>query len=277
MTYIASSCFNFTQLDDLLKFCQQNIFYHLELGGNIKFEPQIAAKLTAAKEFSFLIHNYFPAPEKPFVLNLASSDENIRQKSLNHCRQALKLCQTLGIPFYSVHAGFLVDLKPDDLGKKQSGRPFIDREKGLKIFNDSIAQLLNFNVDLLIENNVNSRENLIEGKNQLYLLAEPEETQRFLMTINNPRLGLLVDLGHLNVSSNQLHFDKYQYLEKLHPWIKAFHLSANDGINDDGRPFTQTEWFIESLKTFPRTVKIIEINNKYQNSLVDCIKIINTL
>jgi sugar phosphate isomerase/epimerase len=278
MTYFASSCFKFRNTSDLFKFCRQAGYYELELGGNLKFEPPTETQLARAQDFSFLIHNYFPAPAEPFILNLASADTGVRQKSLTHAQNALKLCQTLDIPSYSVHAGFLVDLKPDNLGKKQSDLPFIDRQTGLKIFTESIAELLNDTVDLLIENNVNSRENLVEGRNKLYLLAEPEETLKFFQSLNNPRLGLLVDLGHLNVSAKQLRFNKYEYLEILAPWIKAFHLSANDGISDQGLPFNQNEWFIEALKKFPDAAKIIEISNKSRAAdLVNCLKIIDCL
>lgn len=266
MTYYASSCFNFTKIKDLLEFCRKNEIYHLELGGNLKFELQLTTTLANAKDFSFLIHNYFPTPKKPFVLNLASTNKSIRQKSLKHCQSAIKLCQTLRVPFYSVHAGFLADLQPNDLGKNQSNSSFIDRNTGLNFFNDSIAQLLNDKVDLLIENNVNSQENIIDGKNKLYLFAEPEETLQFFKQQNNPHLGLLVDLGHLNVSAKQLCFDKYKYIELLTPWIKAFHLSANNGIEDQGLPFQKDEWFMEVLKKFPSAIKIIEINKDYNLS-----------
>lgn len=272
MTYLASSCFNFSNLDDLLKFCRENKFFHLELTSNLQ-----GSNLNQP-EFSFLIHNYFPQPKANFVLNLASTDENIRQKSLSHCRRAIKLCQEFSLPFYSVHAGFLFEARPQDLGQKQTDLPRIKRARGLKIFRDSINQLLALKFPLLIENNVNSQENLVDGKNQLYLLAEPKETVEFLQDVNDPHLGLLVDLGHLNVSAKQLKFDKYSYLEKLRPWIKAFHISTNDGNSDQGRPFTKDEWFIEPLKQFPDAVKIIEVDKKYPiNVLTDCVKIIDNL
>lgn len=272
MTYLASSCFDFHRLEDLLTYCRQNGFYQLELGGNFQ-EGNLNQP-----GFSFLIHNYFPAPKEPFVLNLASANEVIRQKSLDHCRKAFKLCHDLGIPFYSVHAGFLFDPPPAALGHRQFQLPFIDRDYGLKIFTDSVAQLLADDVDLLIENNVNSQENLVEGKNKLYLLAEPEETLKFFKSFNDPRLGLLVDLGHLNVSAQQLKFDKYRYLDTLQPWIKAFHLSANNGQEDQNLPFTKDEWFIEPLKKFPDLPRIIEIRpSSSLTDITNCLKIADNL
>lgn len=279
MTYFASTCFNYSDLNSLLQYCQDQKNFRIELSGNLGTRKDTLASLSKANDFSFLIHNYFPAPEEPFVLNLASADANIRKRSLDHCRQALNLCQMLNIPFYSVHAGFLVDLDPNDLGSRQTDQPRINRADGLKNFTDSINQLLKeTEIDLLVENNVNSLENLVEGRNELYLLAEPEETLDFFRNLNHPRLGLLADLGHLNVSAQQLKFDKYQYLEDLHPWIKAFHLSANNGISDQGLHFRKDEWFIKELKKFPKALKIIEISKQSQKSdLRRCQKIVDNL
>lgn len=266
LVYVSSSCFPYQNLNDLLIFCKNNKFTNLELTGSLAYDENALTILKKhADDFHFLIHNYFPQIKDPLVINLASNNAAIREKSLNHCQQALELCQTINAPFYSVHAGFLVDLDPDDLGAKQTSRPRIDRAAGLKNFTDSISQLLTeTRVNLLVENNVNSQENLVEGKNELYLLAEPEETLVFFRRFNHPRLGLLVDLGHLNVSAKQLKFDKDKYLETLRPWIRAFHLSANDGISDQGRRFTKDEWFIKKLKEFPETPKIIEISSRSQ-------------
>lgn len=271
MNYCSSSCFKFTKIKDLLEFCRTQDLNQIELSGNLEFDQTTATELIKAKDFFLLIHNYFPTPKEPFVLNMASANNSIRGKSVQHCQQAISLCQKLKIPFYSVHAGFLADLQPDDLGKKQAELPYIDRETGLKLFNDSVDQLLNLKFPLLIENNVNSRENLVKGKNKLYLLAEPEETLQFFKHFNNSYLGLLVDLGHLNVSAQQLGFDKYKYLEILAPWIKAFHLSANNGIEDQGLVFSQDEWFMKTLNKFPNAAKIIEVNTQTNFSdLLNC-------
>jgi sugar phosphate isomerase/epimerase len=278
MNYVSSSCFEWTRLSDLITFSRQHHFYNLELSGNLEFDPQTESILSQVKDFSFLIHNYFPAPKDSLVLNLASATDSVRQKSIDHCRRAIDLCRHLHLPFYSVHAGFLFEAKPQDLGQKQTDLPRIERTQGLKIFRDSINQLLALEFPLLIENNVNSQENLVDGQNQLYLLAEPEETLRFFKQLNHPRLGLLVDLGHLNVSAQQLRFDKYEYLEALTPWIRAFHLSANNGIKDQGLAFNKDEWFIDVLKKFKDVAKIIELDkNQPPADLSKCIKIINAL
>jgi len=284
-TYISSSCFKLRKINELLELANKNGFYNLELSGNIEFEDKIDNKLLKEKKFSFLIHNYFPTLERPFVLNLASKNQVIREKSIQLCQSAIKLSQKLGAWFYSIHGGFLVDLKPEDLGKKQSHLPYIDRKLGMKIFRESINRLLEFmekerikTVDLLIENNVNSQENLVNGENKLYLLADLEETRKFFKTINSPRLGLLVDLGHLKVSAEQLGFDKHEFIEILKDKIKAFHLSENNGVEDQGLAFNETAWFIPLLKQarFKETIKMIEINKTNSDEdLLKCVKVVN--
>ena len=44
---------------------------------------------------NFLIHNYFPPPKKNFILNLGSTNENIRLQSVNLCKGAINLCKNL--------------------------------------------------------------------------------------------------------------------------------------------------------------------------------------
>ena len=171
MTYVSSSCFPIKNIEKLLDFAKKNNFINLELTGSLEYNDDIFKVVKdTSSDFNFLIHNYFPPQKEPLVINLASANETIREKSLNHCRQAMKICEDLKIPFYSVHAGFLVDLSPNDLGAKQTEQPRTSRAEGLKNFIEPINHLLTeTQIDLLVENNVNSQENLVNGKNELYL------------------------------------------------------------------------------------------------------------
>lgn len=281
--YYSSTCFNVNNVDELIDLATQHQLFNLELSGNLAFDDKVEKKLNKLNQFTFLIHNYFPRPKEEFVLNLASNNQKIRQASINHCLKSIKLCQNLKLPFYSVHAGFLMDLKPQDLGKKQSHLPYIVREGGFQLFKKSIVELLDFaqnKVDLLVENNVVSQKNMVNNKNKHYLLADIEETKRFFKEINHPRLGLLADLGHLKVSAEQLKFDKNEYLDSLKDYVRAFHLSDNNGIEDLGLVFNKQAWFIPLLKQrqHKQVVKIVEINKK--NSISDLkksIKIVDGL
>ena len=77
-------------------------------------------------------HNYFPAPEKPFVLNLASVNDEIRNRSVQHCINGLRLASLASSPFFSAHAGFCVDPNPSELGKQLKQHSNIDKKKSWK-------------------------------------------------------------------------------------------------------------------------------------------------
>ena len=65
------------------------------------------------------MHNYFPPPEIDFVINIASLNTEIYEKSINQCIKAINLSKKLGASAYSIHAGFLIDpgVKEIGLGK----------------------------------------------------------------------------------------------------------------------------------------------------------------
>src|SRR5690606_29507232 len=151
-------------------------------------------------------HNYFPAPEIPFVLNLASENDNIRRKSVDHCKNGLRLAKQSNSPFFAAHAGFCLDPDPRDLATELSPRDSFDREKHYRYFLQSVDEILaeadTLEVDFLIENNVIATFNLTKtGANPL-LLCEHAEIQWLFSSIPNKRLGLLLDTAHLKVSCN---------------------------------------------------------------------------
>ena len=80
----------------------------VEIGAGVLVDQDSLSQLTEM-QCRFLVHNYFPPPADPFVLNLASANADIRQRSLDLVSDALALSARLGAPFYSVHAGFITD------------------------------------------------------------------------------------------------------------------------------------------------------------------------
>ena len=90
---------------------------------------------------AFVLHNYFPPPEEPFVLNLAASDDTTLELSRSLCRRAIDLSIELQAPFYSVHAGFCFEAGPEDLGAAQIDLQRIDPARAEEVFVESLAIL----------------------------------------------------------------------------------------------------------------------------------------
>jgi sugar phosphate isomerase/epimerase len=214
--------------------------------------PDLESYLQGATWGQFLIHNYFPQPVDPFVLNLASQDAGTLARSLATAQRALHLSSIVSAPYYSVHAGFRAEFSAGSLGARLEREEVVPYECALRTFRDSIVALAKtaeaLGVDLLIEPNVVEARNLVEGVNELLLLAEADEMRAFLDELARPRVGVLLDTGHLNVTSTTLRFSRDRYVEQPMPWIRGIHLHDNDGLTDQHIAPEGDSWVFDLLE-----------------------------
>jgi sugar phosphate isomerase/epimerase len=212
-----------------------------------------------------LPHNYFPSPKEPFVLNLASLDEQVVQKSLQHCIQGLELAKASKAPFYSAHAGFCGDPKPEELGKKIEFISGFNLEFHWTRFVECIERLLTaadaLGVDFLIENNVCTNFNLTSDDQNPLLCSSPDQIKELFATINNPRLGLLLDTAHLKVSSNTLNFDLTSAIRETRKYIRLIHHSDNNGLNDTNESLPNNYWFLTHINLFKTVPHVLEVKD----------------
>ena len=105
-------------------------FKNIELSGGTKYYTNYENDLLRLQDkyaLNYQVHNYFPPSKKSFVLNLASMDDEICGQSIQLCKRAIRLSKKLGGMRYGVHAGFLIDIKPQEGGKKIGYRQLSDR------------------------------------------------------------------------------------------------------------------------------------------------------
>ncbi len=212
-----------------------------------------------------LAHNYFPPPQIPFVLNLASADEIIRNRSIEHCLNGLNICKKSDAPFFAAHAGFCVDPQPSQLGHKIAINGRIDREKHREIFISSLSTILEkasmLRVPFLIENNVIIDENITTSGENPLLCCENQEIRWLFSRINSPYLGLLLDTAHLKVSCNTLGIDKAIEIKHIKRFVGAIHHSDNDGLKDNNQPLQMNYWFLPYMKEFKNLTQVIEVRD----------------
>jgi len=215
-------------------------------------------------------HNYFPAPEEPFVLNLASGNPHLRERSVRHCVRGVELSHQVGAPFFSVHAGFCVDPAPADLGRSLPVA-HVDREAGWSRFTASIREILDETYHLppglLVENHVLSRTNLPAPGESPVFCVEAAEQLRLLSEIDDARLGLLCDTGHLKVSATTLQRNVHDEVEPLLPHVRCVHHSDNDGMSDDNGPIDGDYWFLPYLAD-THAVHVLEVRATGMTDLV---------
>jgi sugar phosphate isomerase/epimerase len=261
--YISTGAFQTSSLDEMLGICDELKFYHIELSSGLPWSEHLDADIrTVRNKCQCLVHNYFPPPEVPFVLNLAAKDPEILRRTREHCQHAIALSAELGAPFFSVHSGFAFEARPSQLGGDLRDAPRIPLAEAREIFIDSLRLLCDLasrhHVGLAIENNVVTRMNLIDGKNLLLLGATADDLLELCDAVHSDALGLLIDVGHLHVTAGALSFDERLFLRRLESRIVAFHLNDNDGLSDSNQIFDQNAWFIPELRRFRNRTMVIE-------------------
>ena len=100
-------------------------------------------------------------------------------------------------------------------------------------------------------------------------------------------VGLLLDLGHLNVSSKIMGFDRdlflYKYLEAFADKVFEVHLSENNGILDEHLAIKEKSWQLSAIKLIEQTriendverIYCIEARNSSLQELKHSIDLIN--
>ena len=240
----------------------------IELSGGIHSNNQIEEVLELATKCSIQLHNYFPPSKLPFVFNLASEDPAVEKLSINHALNAIDITSKIGGNEYSFHAGFRINPSVRELGKKLSLSKLVERKISLEIFEKNVKYIANYaekkNINLLIENNVINNINFKRFGEDPLLLTDPIEIDKF-MSFMPSNVGILLDVGHLKVSSTVLNFDLEGSLLKINKWIKGYHLSDNEGEYDTNSKLTNESWFWGQL--MPNLKYTIEVYGLDKNEL----------
>lgn len=268
--YVSTTCLGYKKVTDVLRKYKDEGIKNIELGSTHIYEKNIENYIEnylSDLNCNFIIHNYFPPPQKEFVMNLASANKEILDLSIKQVKKAIDLCNKLGSPLYTLHAGFRINLRPKELGKKIEADEIIRYNVAFNIFVNSLKEILNYttdkNVKVAIELNVPSGFNIVNGKNKFLLLCEYWEIENLFKKINSLNLGLLLDLGHLKVASHWLKFNKDWFVDKVANKVFEIHIHENNGRQDLHLNIDENSWCLDVInkKIFRNTPICLEAHN----------------
>lgn len=250
MIYISSSCVRHSKIKDSVQNLVDNGFKNIELSGGTEYYDSFEDDLLELKEkynLNYVCHNYFPPPKEHFVLNLASLNDEIYEKSFTHLVKSIELSKKLGAKKFGFHAGFFIDIKVSEIGKKISKDSLFDKQKAMQRFCDGFKelQILAGDVKLYVENNVFSSTNYetYDGDN-IFMLASSNEYDELKNKID---FNLLLDVAHLKVSSKTLGFDFEDELKKMISVSDYIHISDNDALHDLNHKLQKDSSLVELL------------------------------
>ena len=250
MIYVSSSCVKYTKIKDSVEELASNGFKNIELSGGTEYYENFEIDLVELKSkynLNYRCHNYFPPPKKHFVLNLASLNDETFRMSLEHLERVVALSNRLGADKFAFHAGFFIDIKLSEIGKKLSRDNLFNEKRAIKRFCSAyeIVEKQAKNVSLFIENNVFSKTNAetYDGENP-FMMTNFSEYKSLKEKID---FNLLLDVAHLKVSAKTLGLDWESEFENMMEVSSYIHISDNDSFHDLNNQLTRDSSLISML------------------------------
>lgn len=242
----------------------------IELGADHSYPVNIKKILSMKKEFclNYTVHAFFPPKKEKFMMNIGSGNKNILEKSIRLAKEYIEFCNKAEAKVYSLHCGLVNEI--DRLGNPIS-KP-ITKQECREITKNSIADISDYakryDLKLALEN-----PTALPG---LELFAKPTEIAELIKELKLKNMGLLIDIGHLNVASKKFGFDGKQEIEKVKDMIIEFHISENNGEKDEHKQLTSTR-MIEFLPKdlLKEKIATIELFNRDINGVKKSIEIVN--
>ena len=251
MIYISTSCIKNTKIKDSVEELATNGFKNIELSGGTEYYDNFENDLLDLKDeynLNYRCHNYFPPPKKHFVLNLASLNDETFQISFKHLQRVIALSNRLGADKFAFHAGFFIDIKLREIGKKLSKDHLFNEDESISRFCNAFQDLQKqaCGVSLFIENNVFSSSNAdtYDGENP-FMMTNFNEYVSLKEKID---FNLLLDVAHLKVSARTLKLNWDEEFEKMMDASSYVHVSNNDGFHDLNNQLTKTSVLTSILR-----------------------------
>lgn len=252
MIFVSSSCVKENNIAEVIRRLVQKGIQNIELSGGTDYYDEIEHDLKMLKKnchLQYACHAYFPPPKVPFVVNLASCNDRIYRQSIEHYERCIEIMKRLDCKTLSIHAGFLVEISENEVGKKLSGSIVYDELEAYDRFCNAFCHISELcaacDMELFLENNVLNAENYRQFAYHNYMMMT--DCESIMKMKERMDFNLLLDLGHLHVSANTLGLDYAKECNQLKEYVRWLHISENNGIYDEHKPLKEDS---EILKEF---------------------------
>lgn len=227
----------------------------IELGADHGFmkDPGKVIKLKKEYGLDYTLHAFFPPARKNFMLNIGSVHKKILEDSIKVAKRCIEFCNKSGARLYSMHTPYLaeIDKKGNPLSK------MIKVERCVEIMKDSLVEISDYakryGVKVALENH--------SGSNEALRFTRLSMIKEIIKSTGVRNVGLLVDIGHLNVAATKYEFDKKKEVEEVKDMIMELHVHENNGRKDMHKPLSNGSM----LECFPKEIlkrKILTLEGK---------------
>jgi len=241
-----------TPLNQSLEILVNLGYSKIELGSTHPYEKDTKNVLKKYK-CDYLVHNYFPTPKKELIVNICSSDNSLRERSVQHVEERIIFSKEINSRLYTFHPGYLsqplstnIDNQNWDFVYDRRKNKPIKYEEAFEILIDAIKKFVvlaeKWSQPIAIESagSIFQKDNL--------LMQTSNEFEKLFNAVDSKYLGLNINLGHLNLASKAFNFSRSDFIDIIKEKIFAFEISHNDRENDDHKLLKNDEWYWDIIE-----------------------------
>jgi len=279
--YISSSASAKDNIKDAVLELVNLGFLDIELSGGTKFYEGLQEDLFNLQRvhgINFYVHNYFPPLKSQLVMNITSKDRGRVNDTFTVINNAVKLTKRFGNSLYTIHPGYNKShlYEKDGRFHNETGPAHEGaRHNTRKDFYQALDLVLN--LDIVRQNDIRiGVENLfplLDEDIRSFLDSDADILEFLDQYKRDLRIGLLLDLGHLNVASAVLNFDKFKVIEEIFDRYpgKVFevHMSENDGSRDGHGVLGLDSWQVDVIKRHRQALEDVPIVVEWWNAADD--------
>lgn len=263
MIFVSTSCLKREYIKQSVIDLADAGLKNIELSGGTTLYDGWDQDLLELKEkysLNYRCHNYFPPPERNFVLNLASSSTDTVSMSMETIKKSIDFSKRFGGKDYGFHAGFFIDIEASEIGKTIKRKKILPREESIARFISRYNELKDYagpDFNLYVENNVYSKSNAeqFNGENILMLT----NSKSYFELRESLDFKLLLDIAHLKVSCQTLGLDFQEEMKKLMKESTYLHFSDNDSFHDQNKRIEKDSELYHFLSEFEFQDKTITL------------------
>jgi sugar phosphate isomerase/epimerase len=241
----------------------------VELGSTHTYEEDLKRRLTEEfGDFSFLTHNFFPPPiAAEMVINFSDPRAEVREASIQLTAENVLFAEEIGSRVHTIHPGFLALARVRPAADRNfdfafenspdSDTPKIGFERMIESLDRLAERIPTDHVPIAIES-----QGSISHSEQCLMQTAAEFLELF-GSVSSKRIGINVNLGHLNLAAKVFGFDRLAFIDRLSPHIQAFELSHNDGAGDQHLLLQREGWYWDVIRDprFSNTPMILEVRD----------------
>ena len=261
----------------VLKICNEANFFNIELGSNHFWEYNQLKTTLKYKKNKYLIHNYFPVPKEKLIVNIASKNKIIRNKSIKHAKKSIDFAKKIGANLYTLHFGFHADPISTSISKNNYDFIFDTNEQYHNNYNLIFSHMINSMreiIDYAKDKNINlAFETEGSAKKGTCFMSEYWEYQNLFNYFSEKELKLNLNIGHLNLQFKK-NTEKEDFLNLIKNRVFAMEISHNNGKKDQHLKIKKNEWYWDIINDnyFQNTYKILEFRNTKIQDIQTCLK-----